>query len=250
MRVRQQRPADYDPDAFPRVAVTVDVVVLTLVEHELRVLLIERGEEPYAGWWALPGGFIRPDETLDQAASRELQEETGVRAAAHLEQFGAYGEPDRDPRMRIVSIGYLAIMRDVGAIKASTDARNVELVAISDLLARRPKRKLAFDHHQILTDAVDHARAKLENTSIATAFVGPEFTMSDLRGVYEAAWEMELDPGNFRRKVLQIPRFRRGNWSARIRRPDGGKPAETYRARQIAPLEAPLRPPRQDRPKH
>ena len=211
------------------------------------MLLIERGEEPFAGWWALPGGFVRPQETLDAAAARELEEETGVRAAAHLEQFGAYGDPDRDPRMRVVSIGYLAIMRDVGAITASTDARNAELVPVPEVLARRAKRRLAFDHRTVLADALAFARNKLESTSLATAFVGPEFTMSDLRGVYEAAWETELDPGNFRRKVLQIPGFVEPTGRHAPAGPEGGKPPETYRSRPISPLRSPMRPPRPER---
>ena len=103
MTRRATRPGGYDPAAFPPVAVTVDMVVLTIVDDDLQVVLVERGSEPFKGEWALPGGFIRPDETLDDAASRELREETQVRAAKHLEQFGAYGDPERDPRMRIVT---------------------------------------------------------------------------------------------------------------------------------------------------
>lgn len=243
-----RRPAGYDPDAYPRVAVAVDIVVLTLVQRELQVVLVERGEEPFRGRWALPGGFVRPDESLEQAALRELREETDVDATAHLEQFGAYGEPDRDPRMRVVSISFLAIMRSVGPLAAGTDARAVELVRIADILGRRPKRKLAFDHRRILEDGIEHARQKLEYTSIATAFVGPEFTMSDLRGVYEAAWGVELDPGNFRRKVLHSPGFVEPTGRRAEPGPEGGKPAEVYRSsRTVLPLELPMRAPRKER---
>jgi 8-oxo-dGTP diphosphatase len=223
------------------VAATVDVVVLTIREHQLLALLIERGAEPFRGWWALPGGFIQPGETLDEAAARELREETGVDAAAYLEQVRAYGDPDRDPRMRVVSIAYLAVMSGVGELRAGTDARIAELVPVQQLLGRRPKHKLAFDHRIILRDCVEHARNKLESSSLATAFVGPEFTMSDLRGVYEAAWGVELDPGNFRRKVLQSPGFVEPTGSVAPPGPEGGKPPEIYRAGRTRRLASPLR---------
>src|SRR5256885_13009690 len=111
-------PAGYDPAHFPAFAVTVDVVILTMSEGMLHVLLVCRGETPFEGMWAIPGGFKRPTETLDAAAKRELVEETGVDAASLLTQFGAYGDPERDPRMNVVTIGYLAVLRDVGAVVA------------------------------------------------------------------------------------------------------------------------------------
>ncbi|MFI5054158.1 MAG: NUDIX domain-containing protein, partial [Acidimicrobiia bacterium] len=110
----RQAPADYDPSRFPAFAVTVDVVILTMREGLLHVLLVCRGEAPFEGMWAIPGGFKRPAETLDEAAMRELAEETGVEAASLLTQFGAYGDPERDPRMNVVTIAYLAVLRDVG----------------------------------------------------------------------------------------------------------------------------------------
>jgi 8-oxo-dGTP diphosphatase len=235
-------PAGYDPGAFPPVAVTVDVVVLTLSERKLQALLVERGAEPYRGAWALPGGFIHPDETLEQAAARELREETGVEAAAHLEQFGAYGDPGRDPRMRIVTVAYLAILRDVGTLVAGTDAARAELVPVQDVLAGEPSRTLAFDHRRILEDGIARAREKLASTSLATAFIGPEFTLSDLRSVYEAAWGVELDPGNFRRKVLSIEGFVEPTGRRVSASPVGGKPAETYTSDGIVPLHPPLQP--------
>ena len=115
-------PEGYDPSSFPAFAVTVDVVILTLSEGVLHVLLVRRGEAPFAGLWAIPGGFKRPTETLAEAARRELAEETGVDAARLLTQFGAYGDPGRDPRMSVVTIGYLAVLLDVGAVVAGTDA--------------------------------------------------------------------------------------------------------------------------------
>ena len=233
-------PAGYDPDAFPRVAVTVDIVVLTLAERQLQVVLVERGGEPYQGAWALPGGFIHPDESLEQAAARELREETGVEAAAYLEQFGAYGDPDRDPRMRVVTVAFLAILRDVGALVAGTDVTRAELVPVQHVLAERPARPLAFDHGRILEDGVARAREKLASTSLATAFIGPEFTISDLRSVYEAAWGVALDPGNFRRKVLSTEGFVSPTGRRLAPGASGGKPAETYVASEILPLSRPF----------
>src|SRR4029453_7583934 len=119
---QEERPAGYDPSDFPAFAVTVDIVILTMSEGRLHVLLVRRGEAPFQGMWAIPGGFKRPVETLDEAAKRELREETGVDAASLLTQFGAYGDPERDPRTNVVTIGYLAVLRDVGAIAAGSDA--------------------------------------------------------------------------------------------------------------------------------
>ena len=239
-------PEGYDPSAFPPVAVTVDMVVLTIEGDALSVVLVERGGDPYQGRLALPGGFIRPDETLDDAAARELVEETGVEAAAHLEQLGAYGDPGRDPRLRVVTVAYLAILRQVGELKAGTDAAAAGLFPVADILGRKPRRRLAFDHRRILADGVERARAKLEWTSLATAFVGPEFTLSELRRVYEAAWGRRLDPGNFRRKVLSTPGLVVGTGSISRPGPSGGKPAETYRPGPAERLDPPLRRPSGD----
>ena len=238
---RGRAPDGYDPTSFPTVAVTVDMVVLTIDCEGLSVVLVERGEDPFKGRFALPGGFVRPNETLDQAACRELAEETGVQAAAHLEQFGAYGDPKRDPRMRVVTVAYLAVMPDVGRLRAGTDATDAQLVPVADLLGPRPRKRLAFDHRRILADGVERARTKLETTSLATAFVGPEFTLSDLRRVYEATWGHRLDPGNFRRKVLSTPGLVVGTGFTSRPGPGGGKPAETYRRGPAERLNPPLR---------
>src|SRR6202049_2422168 len=137
----------------------------------LHVLLVRRGVAPFEGMWAIPGGFKRPHETLDEAAKRELAEETGVDSASLLTQFGAYGDPGRDPRMNVVTIGYLAVLRDVGAVVAGTDAASAALVQVSD--AMRGQTPLAFDHAQIVRDAVERVRVDLDLTGIATAFLGP-----------------------------------------------------------------------------
>jgi 8-oxo-dGTP diphosphatase len=240
---RASAPPGYDSREFPPFAVTVDIIVVTIVDAELQVLLIERGAPPYLGDLALPGGFVRENEDLVDAAARELTEETGVRAARHLEQFCTYGKPDRDPRMRVVSVAFLAIVPRVGPIAAATDARNASLVPVQPLLSRRPPRELAFDHKLILRDGLEHARAKLETSSIATAFVGREFTLTELRAVYEIVWDEELDPGNFRRKVLSTPGFVVPAGRQAQPGPEGGKPADLYKpgTSRLTELDPPLR---------
>jgi len=225
---RPNVPAGYDPSEFPAFAVTVDVVILTMAEGVLHVLLVRRGEEPFKGMWAIPGGFKRPDETLNEAARRELSEETGVDVPSLLTQFGAYGDPGRDPRMNVVTVAYLAVLRDLGDVVAGTDAAHAGLVPVADALDGRID--LAFDHARIVRDAVERVRVDLELRGIATAFVGSTFTLAELRAVYEAVWGVHLDGANFRRSILAedgwvIPTGRRARPGA-----TGGKPAELYRA--------------------
>lgn len=246
MTPRAVSPAGYDASDYPPFAVTVDVVVLTIRARELQVLLIERRDDPHAGSLALPGGFVRPAETLAEAAARELQEETGIDAsdlpAGALAQLGAYGDPHRDPRMRVVSVAYLAIVRSLGDPKAGGDAADAKVMPVSRVLGRNRRHPLAFDHELILTEAVEQARQRLETTSLATAFVGPEFTLSELREVYEAAWGEELDPGNFRRKVLSIGGLLSPTGRRRRPGPEGGKPAEVYHATErVERLDVPIR---------
>jgi 8-oxo-dGTP diphosphatase len=193
----------YDPSRFPPVAVTVDVVILTVRDGELCVLLVRRGVHPFLGSWALPGGFVRTGEDLDAAARRELREETGLEAHAHLEQLGSYGAPDRDPRMRVVSVAYLALVAELPHPVAATDAAEARFRAVADL----DGEPLGFDHRRILDDAVERARAKLEYTSLAATFLAEPFTVADLRRIYEAVWGVDLHAANFRRKVLATPGF-------------------------------------------
>jgi len=221
-------PVGYDPSHFPAFAVTVDVVILTMSEGTLHMLLVRRGEAPFQGMWAIPGGFKRPPETLDEAARRELVEETGVDVPSLLTQFGAYGDPERDPRMNVVTVAYLAVLRDVGAVVAGTDAADAALVPVSDVLKGRID--LAFDHLRIVRDAIERVRIELEVSGIATAFVGTTFTLAELRAVYEAIWGVQLDAANFRRSIVSedgwvIPTGRRARPGSA-----GGRPAELYRA--------------------
>ena len=234
-------PANYDPAQYPAFAVTVDMVILTMSDGRLHVLLVRRGVEPFKGMWAVPGGFKRPAESLDDAARRELGQETGVDGASLLTQFGAYGDPGRDPRMNVVTVAYLAVLRDVGSVVAGTDAEAAALIPVSDAL--NGKVELAFDHSQILRDAVERVRTDLEVTGIATAFVGPTFTLAELRAVYEAVWGVHLDGANFRRRVVTedgwvIPTGRRTRPGS-----TGGKPAELYRAGRMWRRGGPIRNP-------
>lgn len=231
----------YDANVFPPVAVTVDIAILTVQDDELAVLLIQRGDHPYRGFWALPGGFLREGEDIDAAAARELTEETGLhvgRADIHLEQLRTYGAPDRDPRMRVVSTAYLALMPDLPLPRPGGDAAAARFWPLSEL-AGSAGRQIAFDHAQIINDAVERARAKLEYTSLATSFVDDPFSLSELRRVYEAVWGIELDPANFRRKVLSTPGFveAAGRRTAPV---GGGRPAELYCAGSATELHPPL----------
>lgn len=225
----------YDPRAFPAVAVTVDLVVLTLRGGALHVLLVDRGEEPFRGSAALPGGFVRPDESLDAAAARELSEETGLAdVPGHLEQLRSYGDPGRDPRMRVVSVAYLALAPGLPEPCAGSDAAAARWVAVAEAQAA----PLAFDHAAILADGLERARSKLEYSTLATAFCPPEFTVGDLRAVYEAVWGRPLDPRNFHRKVTGTPGLLADTGRTRAEGP--GRPATVYRAGSASTVHPPL----------
>ncbi|HEY1619639.1 MAG TPA: NUDIX domain-containing protein [Streptosporangiaceae bacterium] len=228
--------ASYDPAVYPPVAVTTDLVVLTIREDELAVLLVRRGEPPFAGELALPGGFVRPDETLRETATREMAEETGLTGdAVHLEQLASYGDPGRDPRLRVVTVAYLALAPELPAPRAGSDAAEASWAPAGALLAGRA---LAFDHGQILADGVERARSKLEYTPLATAFCPPEFTIGQLRRVYEIVWGIQLDPRNFHRKITSTPGFLRpaGSQTAGER----GRPARLYRRGDATALQPPM----------
>ncbi len=246
----------YDPSAFPPFAVTVDLVVLTVRRHALCALVVRRGEPPYQGRWALPGGFVRAEEDLGAAAARELAEETGLCAhepgtpalgnGAHLEQLATYGDPKRDPRMRVVSVAYLVLAPDLPAPRAGGDANSVRWATVEALLNQErafgreeeQSAPLAFDHAQILGDGVERARSKIEYSSLATAFCPPEFTVGELRRVYEAVWGVALDPRNFHRKVTGTPGFLVPAGGTTTRQ--GGRPAQLFRAGGATLLNPPM----------
>lgn len=228
----------YDPHAFPPFAVTVDIVVLT-VDTSLSVLLVERGAEPFAGSLALPGGFVLPAESTDVAARRELVEETGVAeadlAGVHLEQLATFSEPDRDPRMRVVSVAYLALSPARPEPTPGSDAASARWVPVDEALSG----PLAFDHAEILAAALERARSKLEYTTLATTLAGPEFTLGELQHVYEATWGCGLERANFRRKVLATPGFVTKTRRRRVG-DAGGAPATVYRPGTGQLLDPPM----------
>jgi 8-oxo-dGTP diphosphatase len=220
---------------FPPVFVTADIVLLTIRDGELQVLMVRRGSEPWRGWLALPGGFVRQTEDLPEAARRELREETGLRLEpAHLEQLGSFGAPDRDPRARTVSVAHLAVLPSLPQPTPGTDAVEADWRPVAAMLAG----ELPFDHHAILSSGVERARSKLEYTTLATAFVEPTFTIADLRRVYEVIWGRTLDPGNFHRKVLGSPGFVHRTDDERAGR--RGRPAALYTAGPASLLNPPI----------
>ncbi|AXL87862.1 NUDIX hydrolase [Streptomyces sp. CB09001] len=235
----------YDKHAFEPFAVTVDLAVLTLRAGALHALLVERGQEPYAGRWALPGGFLLPEESAETAARRELAEETGLAdvTGLHLEQLRTYSEPGRDPRMRVVSVAFAALLPDPPEPHGGGDAAEARWVPYDKAVG------LAFDHDRILADARDRVGAKLEYTCLATAFCPAEFTLGELQQVYETVWGTALDRPNFRRKVLATPGFVEPVPGAARLTGGRGKPAAVYRAGPATTLHPPLlRTPREGRP--
>jgi ADP-ribose pyrophosphatase YjhB (NUDIX family) len=180
---------------YPRPALTVDCVVFGFDEGDLKILLIERALAPFKGKWALPGGFVGMDETLDEAARRELNDETGIKEL-YLEQLYTFSDVDRDPRERVISVAYYALVK-LGdyRVKAATDAKDAAWFPVSDVPA------LAFDHNKILEVALARLKGKVRYQPIGFELLPPKFTLSQLQHLYEVVLERPLDKRNFRKKI-------------------------------------------------
>lgn len=221
---------------YPIFSVTVDIVCLTVRDDRFQVLLVRRGGEPFLGRLALPGGFVHIDEDLETAARRELAEETSVTAPRFIEQLATYGAPDRDPRSRTVSVAYLAVAPDLGDAAGGSDAAEADWHDVDELLA--DPSALAFDHAQILGDAVERARGKLEYFPLAAEFCPPEFTIAELRHIYELVWGVRLDPANFHRKVTEAKGFL--TKLSKTTKRGGGRPATLFKRGKATRLHPPL----------
>jgi 8-oxo-dGTP diphosphatase len=186
----------YDPSKYERPSVTVDVVMMSLRQRDLQVLLVKRRSWPFEGMWAIPGGFVNMDESLETAAKRELQEETGVQDV-YLEQLYTFGDPGRDPRTRVITVVYFALLDSERLqVRAADDAADVGWFSVYDL------PPLAFDHEKILDYTLNRLRGKLEYTTIAFNLLPEQFTLRELQRVYEIILHKRLDKRNFRKKIL------------------------------------------------
>lgn len=208
---------------YPHPAVSVDIVIFTIRDACLKLLLIRRAGEPYRGKWALPGGFIHLDEDLDASARRELEEETGV-AGVYLEQLYTFGAPQRDPRERVITVAYYALIpSDRLQLRAATDAEAVGWFGMDELPA------LAFDHTDIIAMAHERLVAKLDYSTIAFQFMGGDFTLSELQSVYEIILREALDKRNFRKWALALEQIEE---TGRERRDGAHRPAKLYRLKE------------------
>lgn len=221
-------PPDYNPDDYKRPSVTVDVVIFALVKDDLQVLLIKRKNDPYAAMWAIPGGFVRMEESLEEAAARELAEETGV-TDVYMEQLYTFGNPDRDPRTRVITVTYFALVPyDAIDHHPGDDASETGWWSVFDL------PELAFDHAHILQYALTRLRYKLEYTSVGFKLLPDVFTLSELQQAYETILGEELDKRNFRRKILGSNILVE---TGQKDRSGEGRPAMLYRYRENATTE-------------
>ncbi len=205
---------------YPHPAVTTDIVIFTIRQDELKVLLIKRANDPFRGEWALPGGFVQIDEDLETGARRELFEETGVKDV-YLEQLYTFGEPDRDPRERVITVAYFALVpSDEMELRAASDAEGVSWYGIDELPV------LAFDHERILDMAHKRLVAKLDYSTIAFQFMPKQFTLSELQRVYELILREAVDKRNFRKKILSLHQIEE---TGKEKREGPHRPAKLYR---------------------
>jgi 8-oxo-dGTP diphosphatase len=218
----------YTPANAERPAVTVDVVIFSLRDSDLKVLLIRRAAPPFKGKWAIPGGYVHPDEALDEAAQRELEEETGL-PDVYLEQLYTFGAPKRDPRGRVITVAYFALVSDDVTVRAGDDAAEAAWHSVYDL------PDLAFDHDEILSYALQRLRYKLEYTAVGFELLPNEFTLTELQTAYEIVLGEKLDKRNFRRRILEAGILAE---TSKYREGEGqGRPARLYRYRKNAVTE-------------
>lgn len=214
---------NYDPARYERPSVTVDVVIFTLQERELHVLLVKRKHWPFEGRWAIPGGFVNMNESLDLAARRELEEETGIRDI-YLEQLYTFGEPQRDPRTRVISVAYIALVSaDTQTLRVSDESIDVRWFPVRAL-----PQPLAFDHDAILAAGLDRLRSKLEYTTLAFQLLPEVFSILELKHIYEQILGEPLDKGNFYRKIKDSNVLE----DTGLRREGRGRPTSLYRFRR------------------
>ena len=225
-------PENYDPSVYERPSVTVDVVIFSLVADDLKVLLIKRKAKPFAGEWAIPGGFVHIDESLEQAAERELEEETNV-TDVYMEQLYTFGDPDRDPRTRVITVAYFALVPyDAIQHRPGDDATETAWFSMFDL------PELAFDHAKILDYALTRLRYKLEYTSVGFELLPDVFTLSELQKAYEIILGEQLDKRNFRRKILSADIL---EYTGRKKKDGEGRPAKLYQYQKDAIAEVKTR---------
>lgn len=238
--------ASYNPKNYAPVSYTADLAIFTIRNGELSLLMIKRGGHPFKDCWALPGGFVNADESSEKAAIRELKEETGIDVEGiHLEQLKTYSEPGRDPRMRVVSTAYLALIPNAGIPVAGDDAAEAHFFSVNDLLnpAEGEEIKLAFDHEQIILDGLQRCRDKIEWAPIAPTFLDETggFTIADLRRVYETVWGVKkMHEANFRRKVLSVNGFLVPLGAKGESQFHGGRSADLYKLGDATMLFPPI----------
>jgi 8-oxo-dGTP diphosphatase len=224
---------NYDVTKYERPSVTTDVVIFGIVDETLKVLLIKRKSWPFEGMWAIPGGFVRMEESLEEAAHRELKEETGVDSDdVYLEQLYTFGEPQRDPRTRVITVAYFALVSaDKINPEAASDAADVGWFSVY-----KPP-PLAFDHADILDYAITRLRYKLEYTAVGFQLLPEKFTLRELQTTYEIILGAKLDKGNFRSKLRKTDVVE----PVEGFRDTGGRPARLYRFREDAVAEVKAR---------
>jgi len=219
----EERPTLAQRHRYP--AIAVDMVIFTVSENDLLVLLIQRAGEPFAGHWAFPGGFVDPDESLDEAAARELREETSV-SDVYLEQLYTFGEPKRDPRGRVISVAYFALLRQPLAVAGGDDAADARWFPLSAL------PPLAFDHATILDYALARVRNKIEYTNVVYSLLPETFTLTELQRVYEIILGRRIDKRNFRKKISSLDLV---TPTGEVRRDGAHRPAKLYHFRSREP---------------